>query len=247
MLYIEMSPIIKLTSTELIIYRYLLDNPSQVKKYNIRELAIKINASTSSIVRCLKKLGYSGFSDYKQKIISESKRDNDFKKTSSLLVQARDFFNKRLDTIYSKKIKKTGFLLKNAEEIFFFGIGTSGILANYGARQFSNFGLNAKFIDDPFYPLTALKNNSNIRVAIVLSVSGETKESLQMTRDLKNSKAKITSITNHEYNSLSRLSDVNFNYDFPDQILGRDLNLTSQLPVIYILESIIRETKKESQ
>ncbi|MDP0959223.1 SIS domain-containing protein, partial [Klebsiella pneumoniae] len=64
-----------------------------------------------------------------------------------------------------------------SERIIVVGAGTSGALAKYGARFYSNVGKFSNHIDDPYYPVT--NDMSSNALAILLSVSGETEEILR--------------------------------------------------------------------
>ncbi|SQA99586.1 SIS domain [Cedecea neteri] len=68
-------------------------------------------------------------------------------------------------------------IICSSERIIFVGAGTSGALAKYGARFFSNVGKFSNHIDDPYFPVT--NDMARNALAIVLSVSGETEEILR--------------------------------------------------------------------
>ncbi|MHA5129656.1 SIS domain-containing protein [Oenococcus oeni] len=113
-------------------------------------------------------------------------------------------------------------------------------MAKYGARQFSNFGFNSKSIEDPFYPLS-LKGVNNSSVGIIISESGETQETIVIAKKFKELGGKIMSITNTPFNSLTKISNINFHYDIKEEKLDSSLNITTQAPVVFLLELIIRK------
>ncbi|SUI62967.1 D-arabinose 5-phosphate isomerase [Serratia marcescens] len=118
----------------------------------------------------------------------------------------------------------------------FVGISTSGALGKYGARFFSNVGKFSTHIDDPYYPVNSdMYKNA---VAIMLSVSGETEEILRLASQFSLHHCKIISITNNETSSLARLADFNLSYHVPQHLIGGHHNITTQIPVLYIIETI---------
>lgn len=123
-----------------------------------------------------------------------------------------------------------------AERIIFVGISTSGALGKYGARFFSNVGKFSTHIDDPYYPVNSDMYKS--AVAIMLSVSGETEEILRLASQFSLHHCKIISITNNETSSLARLADFNLSYHVPQHLIGDHHNITTQIPVLYIIETI---------
>ncbi len=77
-------------------------------------------------------------------------------------------------------------------------------------------------------------------VIVVLSVSGETKELINTINQMKNENCYIISITNSSKNTISKISDLNINYHLPEDVLQDHVNLTTQVPVIHIIESIAK-------
>jgi hypothetical protein len=76
--------------------------------------------------------------------------------------------NEEFDALLDKAVD----IILSSERIIFVGAGTSGSLAKYGARFFSNIGKFSNHIDDPYFPVT--NDMAKNALAIVLSVSGET-------------------------------------------------------------------------
>ena len=80
---------------------------------------------------------------------------------------------------------------------------------------------------------------------IALSVSGKTQEVIRHATNYRAVGAKVISITNTAGCPLAALSDININYYMPMFYAPASMgpqNLTTQLPVVYLLESIARFT-----
>ena len=117
-------------------------------------------------------------------------------------------------------------------------MGTSGSLGKYGARFFSNVGKFSHAIDDPYYPVSpSLYENA---LAIILSVSGETEEVLRIASQFSLNKCKIIAVTNSENCSLAKMSDFTVSYHVPVIRLADNCDITTQVPAIYIIESLGR-------
>lgn len=227
---------IKFTPIEWKIYQFILANKNKIPNFSLRQLALKLNVAPASVVRTIKKMGYSHYKDLCKKIIKDTKMADI---SDDITYQARYYFNQPLMDIYSEKIKLFRKLTINCDDFIFFGVGTSGDLAAYGARQFSNNGKNAFVIKDPFFPVQQGKDYSR-RAIMVLSVSGETEQTISQIISFMGNSAKVISITNNSDNTIANLSDLNFSYFLESKIVGRKLNLTSQIPVVYILERLSR-------
>jgi DNA-binding MurR/RpiR family transcriptional regulator len=232
------------TPTEILIYNYLIAHPDEILELSIRQLASTIHVSSASIIRCVKKMGYDSFYEFKfdlkqQKLTSQTEKlatNYDIE----IIDLSHDFFKRPLLQQYSHELTAFKKLMLNTNNILFFGIGTSGILAQYGARQFSNLGINSIYNIDPFYPLPKEGQDDTKRVAIMLSVSGETPEVVNRAISLKGKHFHIISITNNNYSTLAKISKINFSYNVKPESIKNNLNITTQVPVIFILESLAR-------
>ncbi|WP_412989094.1 hypothetical protein ACLJJ6_08985 [Pediococcus siamensis] len=73
---------------------------------------------------------------------------------------------------------------------------------------------------------------------------------LQQTKFYQENGAKTMSITANRYSTLAQLTDFNIAYNVPEVRMA-DLNLTSQIPVVFLLEQIgikvHKDLMKESQ
>ena len=134
-------------------------------------------------------------------------------------------------------------IILSSERIIFVGAGTSGSLAKYGARFFSNIGKFSNHIDDPYFPVT--NDMAKNALAIVLSVSGETEEILRFASQFSLHHCKVLSVTSHEHSRLAKLADFNLSWHVPQTRIGGVYDITTQIPVIYILESLGRKLAKK--
>ncbi|RKI41071.1 MurR/RpiR family transcriptional regulator [bacterium D16-51] len=86
--------------------------------------------------------------------------------------QLLHYFQGTTTCAFEERIQEGAELIRDAEMVVFVGLGSSGVLARYGARYPSNFGKFSVGLEDVFYPLIEM-TYPKIAV-IVLSVSGET-------------------------------------------------------------------------
>ena len=98
-------------------------------------------------------------------------------------------------------------------------------------------------IDDPYFPVT--NDMARNALAIVLSVSGETEEILRFASQFSLHHCKVMSITSHEHSRLAKLADFNLSWHVPQTRIGGVYDITTQIPVIYILESLGRKLARK--
>lgn len=227
----------RLTATEADILCYCLQNTAEIEKLSIRQLAEKCHVSKSTIVRVCKKIGLSGFSEFKYQIQQQTETlfDNLFYQP----IQSIQLFLRKLySPEYHHHIQKVAKNIAERPIIAFLGMGNSGAMALYGDRYFSNLGLFTIPITDPYKSLSSLKPFES--TLIVLSVSGETKQIIQQVQDaIQHYHPYVVSITNHYHSTLGLLSDDVLNYELPTANHSRSghyLDVTTQVPVILLLE-----------
>jgi DNA-binding MurR/RpiR family transcriptional regulator len=225
------------------LYNYISQNSDKVAYMRIRELADETHVSTATISRFCRKLNCEGFSEFKVKLKMHL---NENKKTiiKSSQQSVEEFFERTLKGDIEERIRNAASLVTKADNVIFIGIGSSGILAEYGARYFSSLGTFSMYIKDPHYPIhSKLRNNS---VTIALSVSGETNFTITHLNILKQEGSKIISITNNKLSTIAKISDLNIPYYVTEEFFEQ-ANITTQVPVIYILELMAREIYKLNQ
>lgn len=223
-----------LNELELSLYNYIIKNSEKVIYMRIRELANEAHVSTTTILRFCRKLDCDGFSEFKikLKLYVENKANSQLSDNTSMLI---DFLRKSESDNFQNKIKEICEVINGADNLVFVGIGSSGILGKYAARYMSSVGKFSMYVDDPFYPNKCKQDENS--VAIVFSVSGETPTVIDHVNRLKKEKTLIISITNNENCTLAKISDLNLSY-YIQQTKIDDYDISSQIPVLYIIEAI---------
>lgn len=236
----------RLNELEMAVYKYIVQHFEEIDQLTIRELSAACHVSTSTILRCITKLGYRGYSELKYAICQKKEQDaRAFDLFYDATIQVNTFLKKVNNEDYRKFIQPAVELILSARHVVFSGIGTSGILGTYGSRYFANLGINAYSIVDPFLPVPSRGMENTL--AIILSVSGETIQMIKQTEDFKRYGAKVLSITNDEKSTIAQMADYNISYYMPVVSGGKevDLNLTTQVPVITLIELLAHQVYKQ--
>ena len=235
-----------LNELEMAVYKYIVQHFEEIDQLTIRELSAACHVSTSTILRCITKLGYRGYSELKYAICQKKEQDaRAFDLFYDATIQVNTFLKKVNNEDYRKFIQPAVELILSARHVAFSGIGTSGILGTYGSRYFANLGINAYSIVDPFLPVPSRGMENTL--AIILSVSGETIQMIKQTEDFKRYGAKVLSITNDEKSTIAQMADYNISYYMPVVSGGKevDLNMTTQVPVITLIELLAHQVYKQ--
>ncbi|HFZ8995547.1 TPA: MurR/RpiR family transcriptional regulator [Citrobacter freundii] len=230
--------IASLNNLEMRVYNYVIKNRDNVSYMTIRELADAAGVSTTTVLRFCRKLKCEGYSEFRLrfKLYLEQSEPQTAKFGASEIIS---FFKSVNNAEFEKLLDQAVEIILNSERIIFVGAGTSGALAKYGARYFSNVGKFSNHIDDPYFPVT--RDMARNALAIVLSVSGETAEILRFASQFSLHNCKVLSITSHDHSALAKMADFNLSWHIPQTRIAGVYDITTQIPVIYILESLGRK------
>lgn len=228
--------IYKLSELEIIIYNYVVEHSEKVLGMSIQSLAKETHVSTTTVLRFCRSLGCSGYSEFKvkYKLFLDDHQESFITDNSAMSFS----FEKYTQPEFLSKVTEAVTLLKASSGIIWLGFGASSGLCKYGASFFSNSHKMNLVIDDPYFHIQG-KTFENTAI-IVLSVSGEIDNTIRIIESLKKSQCQIISITNYDNSTLAKLSDLTIPYFVPYQ-KNNDIDLTTQLPVLYLIEEIGRK------
>ncbi|MGX6443753.1 MurR/RpiR family transcriptional regulator [Neobacillus sp. K501] len=224
------------------LYDYICKNSEKVIYMRIRDLADETHVSTSTILRFCRKLNCEGFSEFKVKL-KLYLDENAESKIKSSQYALTEFVERTLKGNLEAVIREAASLIVKSDNLIFIGTGSSGILAEYGARYFSSLGKFSMYVKDPYIPIHA--NYLHNSTTIALSVTGENQFTISHLNQLKQKGSNIISITNNKHCTIARMADMNISYYVTEEWYKKS-NITTQIPVVYILEETAREVQKLS-
>lgn len=236
------SAVASLNNLEMMVYNVVIKNRDKVMYMTIRELADAAGVSTTTVLRFCRKLECEGYSEFRVRFklyLAQSEPQPANFGASEII----SFFKSVNNDEFDRLLDQATDIILASERIIFVGVGTSGSLAKYGARFFSNVGKFSNHVDDPYFPVT--NDMAKNALAIVLSVSGETEEILRFASQFSLHHCKVMSITSHEHSALAKLADFNLSWHIPQTRISGGYDLTTQIPEIYILETLGRKLAKK--
>lgn len=239
-----------MTESEKKIADYLLVNSSEVYKFSANELASITKTSPSSVVRFSRKLGFEGFQDFKielakDDITSMDKIEYDYiypednikeviYKTGNKNIQS---INDTISLLDEHTIEEAVNTIKNARNIYIFGVGESALIALDLQYKLLRIHKNAIMSLDSHVQLSMSANISKEDIAIGISYSGKTKEVYSALNKCKQKGAKCITITKFGDNPVSSLADIKIQIPFVEKDLriGAISSRIAQLTVIDII------------
>lgn len=231
-----------LNDLELAVYNYVIMNMEKCVRMKIRELAEAVHVSTTTILRFCTKMECEGYAEFKLRL-KMYLQEHDCLPPQDDLTYISNFIQNVESASYEALLDKVADLAVKSEAVIFTGVGSSGVMGEYGARFFSDVGCYCQFITDPFYP--APRKDLKSTLLIALSVSGEGKELLEQMRHYKSHHATIVTFTNSENCTIAKMADVAIAYYMPFIKLNYEYNITTQAPLMVMLEIIGRKIQKK--
>lgn len=227
----------KYNETDIRIYKYIISNIDKIQYMTIRELAKELYVSTSTILRFCTKNNFDGYSEFKDALKRELTLQNNYPPMEDLQ-ELSAFFARANSSAFEEKLLFAVDVIRKADLTIFIGIGSSGTLAKYGARYFSNMGHFAVGLEDALYPIESFHWKNT--VVIAFSESGETEKLIEAINQFKQKKCCVLSITNSPLSTLAKLSDWNFSYNLNPRRINGGYNGTTQVPVLFIIEALAK-------
>ncbi|MEI2355286.1 MurR/RpiR family transcriptional regulator [Mesobacillus zeae] len=232
-----------LNSNEKDLYNHIIRNMEEVKKSTVRDLALKCYVSPATIIRFLRKIGFSGYSDFiailKYTDINMVENQNPF------VVSQEDYQIEYLKNIYESvrvldqaKVDKIIQILERKPRIVIMARGLNKSVGHYFEYIFSGLGFDVIFPEDHYFRKMLLNGIHSNDLVFFLSYGGEDEELIWDIEQLNiKSKATVVSITSANNNPVQNMSHINL-YVFADQIQFNDIDMTSRISMIGIIELI---------
>lgn len=231
------------TETDLHIANYITNHESSVAFMRVRELAEKTHVSPATIVRFTQKMGFESFPELrlaiKQKIAHTEthlpqQNTNDFYLENTYFPED---FHRKIDDLVDQ--------LNQVDVVHCLGTGSSSAMAQYAQQRLSSLGYQSFASIAAFIPYLAAKReqstNEKKEICLLFSVSGETPDLIHLSKGLKKTAITSVSITNKEVNTLTTLCDFSLTYDTPSIRHSYVVDMSTQLPVVYIIETLVNQ------
>lgn len=233
----------KLNDADLYSLKCIVDIGKGIEKMNIEQMASHCDTSKSSILRLTQKLGFSGYSEFKNYIKWKSpKLAADVQAYPDLKA---DFKNTCIHLDSSNQLAEIAQLIKDSSQVFVYGTGQA---QRYCAMEFQRLFMQInKYIyyvgaTDEFRLLA--KGLEKGSVVIIISLSGDMNKIEDVVRMMKLKDIKVISLTNFQNNELAALADYRL-YAVSSEIpIGENLIHNSFVDFFVVIEYLFREYLK---
>lgn len=201
---------------------YVLENPELIPNMTTKELSKKAGTSESSVVRFCKSIGFGSFKQFKMELVKELAMSNtnitDFnflhdKSDPFDIFQKVSFVNKSAIEAISNSLDRREFekaveIITHAKKLIFYGVGGSATAAVDGFYKFTKLGYDCTAHQDFHFLLSSIPYLTENDVIMAISMSGKTKDVLELSRSAKKAGATVIAITNLDKSPLYKEADI---------------------------------------
>jgi RpiR family transcriptional regulator, carbohydrate utilization regulator len=211
----------KLSPQERRLANYILQQPSSISRMGITQLATQCGISPATVTRFCKTFHFEGFPDFKMKLAAELAQQSIPGSYQDIIAgNPLAEIVKAIESNHVSSINDTtrllslprleqaiGYLIR-ARRIDLYGIATSSIVAQDFYQKLIRIGKNCTAFADSHMQITSASTLSSEDVAIAISYSGETKETIDALTCAKENGATTLSLTQYSSNPLADIADI---------------------------------------
>lgn len=249
---------------------YLLEHPQAPLELSIMELAEQTKTSAATVTRFCRLLGYAGYVPFRVSIASDLGRSDARESWKADIGRAfgpddspRDVLS-TLVNAHTRSLEETAAVMDLAlmnkiarriamsSHVDIYGIGGSAVMAKELQSRLYRIGINAHHWSEVHAGLTSAAIQDSGTVAIGISNTGRTEETLQMLREAGEAGALTVALSNNPGSPLAESADasiitsVHEQFLQPDDLSAKHVQLLV-LDLIYLLVAQVNFAKTTSK
>lgn len=231
------------------IAEYILEFPEETTSLTVNQLGERSKTSSAAVIRLCKSLGFKGFQQLKIKVAGDlHKKDQqdgyrDIKPGESQLevimkmtTNSIQTLKETIDIIDQQDLDKAVKAIINGENIHFFGVGASNIIAQDAQLKFIRINKNASAFTDFHMAIMHVANLDKNDVVFGISFSGNTYE-VEKVLELANKKGATTiSLTKVGSSNVANLSQISLKTSTSKEATFRSGATSSRLAQLHVID-----------
>ncbi|MGH8178270.1 MAG: MurR/RpiR family transcriptional regulator, partial [Steroidobacter sp.] len=191
---------------------FLLENAHLLRDYSSQQLADALGVSQSSVVKFSQKLGFKGYPDLKFSIGEAVARDTGNGRAGAPNATESDPHTALADDLWRSKaqaeeetrhinppdaIRGIAKVIDDAAKVFCIGLGEDCVHAQAFAMRLALLGIPAVYHGDAVLMASSVSMAAKGDVLLVFSADGKQPQLLQISRQFRERRGKVVSITRH--------------------------------------------------
>lgn len=205
---------------------YILDHLNHVRELSLDRLANEAEVSQPTVIRMLKALGFKGYREFRDQLLREYARDEEGEgKTTPLYgyplhkgerlediprnmtAMTERMLQETLKNFSVKTYKQIVEVLKHARIIDIYSVENSEVTAQDFVAKLLYLGFSCRHFGDHYYQRIAAGSLTSEDVAVGISYSGSSKDTVDVMKTAKKAGATTIVLTNFKDSPISRYAD----------------------------------------
>jgi RpiR family transcriptional regulator, carbohydrate utilization regulator len=209
-----------MTASEATVARTLLEHPTEYAGAALTAVAERAGVSTATVLRCCRAAGFVGYRDFQLALVSDMGRApalvaGDILPDDSPMGVVRKVFAADVEAITATlalldeaTMVRAAALLDGAERIEVYGIGSSAPIAVDAYYRFLRVGARVGVVTDAHMQAVSASSLTPRDVALVISHTGRTRESVETARLVHAAGARLIVVTSFLETPVAEHADV---------------------------------------
>ncbi|MEK4977052.1 MULTISPECIES: MurR/RpiR family transcriptional regulator [Bacillales] len=232
---------------------FILTAPSEIVHMGIKDLADQCEVSAATVTRFCKNFQCKGYPDFKLKLAAEIAHAEMASRTGNTRYQDIVAGNplagivEAIESNHLTSIRDTTELLDlgqleravdalcRAKRIDLYGVATSSIVAQDFYQKLIRIGKNCTAFADSHMQITSASTLTSSDVAVAVSYSGETPETIDALACAKDAGAFTISITSYRSSAISALADITLYSSSLEEGMRRG-DMASRIAQLHIID-----------
>lgn len=247
------------TNTEKKVADYILENLQDVIYMSITDLAEVCGVGESSVFRFCKTLKLRGYQEFKIALAHSTIVEDEMPQLSSkitmqdtidelsakMLTATINALTETHKFISSRDVSAAVDMIIEGKRIHFFGVGSSLMTALEAKNKFMRITNKTECTIDSHLQIMSASLMTDKEVAVLISYSGSTKDTIEVAKVAKERGAKIIVITRFEKSPLSSYADITLLCGANEGPLQGG-SLTAKISQLYLLDLLYTEYFKRT-
>lgn len=242
-----------MTVAEAGIAGYLITHGRDIKRYSTRDLADATYTSPATVVRLCKKLGFSGFNEFKDRFLEEqrfleqredavdanfpfSKEDNAMRTANRIAQLHAQTIEDTMSLLHYRDLQKATRLLQRCQRAHIFSFGTTLNQAESFREKMLKIGCRVSISNNLNYQLYEARCLTPSDLAIAISYSGETDKILLVAQACRERHVPILALTSYGENSLTSYADCKLSLSSKERLFENTADFSTHVSVNLLLD-----------
>ncbi len=230
----------ELTKSERKVAQLVLDEREKLTNMTIMDISQVAHVSEASVMRFCNKIGFKRLIDFKIQIAKDA--TSSYKTTLGSTSQEDEFVELVKNTaslVNDEKINRVVDLIENSEQLYFYGIASSGISARIGEDCFQRMGLRTSVVTEEHFQMLKAANMTERDMIIALSLSGNTRDLCDACQLAKDNHATVVAITSYPNSKLAKMADIVLLTSAEENLVDGG-KITGSVSQLYVLDALKR-------